>query len=148
MRKFLPAITLTAVLGLLAFVGPATSQTNHQNRIECYVPASTATTITAVGGSCAAPGAGRSINITDVSFSSSAASGTAADSYPTLKSGTGGTCGTATTVVYGGLSVANTTLIHNYTQPIKLTRRRPDRHRDRWRPPRFSPVRRARAPPL
>jgi len=89
--------------------------------ITCVVAVSTATTITAVGGSCVAPGAGQSIHITDIAFGSSAASGTAADSFPTLKSGTGGTCGAATTVVWEALSTANSTVTADLTRPIKLT---------------------------
>lgn len=95
--------------------------TTHPNSIKCFVAASTATTVQAVGGSCATPGAGLSLHITDISFGSSAASGTAADSFPTLKSGTGGTCGAATTVVWGALGPANTTLVGNFTTPIILT---------------------------
>lgn len=79
----------------------------HPNMISCHVAVSTATTITAVGGSCAAPGANKCIFITSATFSASAASGTAADSMPTLKSGTGGTCGTATAVVFAQFNPAN-----------------------------------------
>lgn len=89
--------------------------------ISCVVAVSTATTVQAVGGSCAAPGAGLSIYITDVEFGSSAASGTAADSFPTLKSGTGGTCGSATAVIWQALGVANSTTVANYTTPVKVT---------------------------
>jgi hypothetical protein len=85
----------------------------------CYVT-STATTIQAFGGSCAAPGASNSLYITDVSFSTSAAAGTAADSYPTLKSGTGGTCGTGTAVVWGALAAANTAIVNNLSVPLKI----------------------------
>lgn len=101
--------------------GAVFSRSDHPNRINCLVPVSTATTITAVGGSCVAPGAGLSIYITDIEFGSSAASGVAADSFPTLKSGTGGTCGTATTVVWQALTAANTTQVANFTVPLKLT---------------------------
>lgn len=92
----------------------------HPNAISCRVAVSTATTIQAVGGSCAAPSSG-SIYITDVEFGTSAASGTAADSFPTLKSGTGGTCGVGTTVVWQALIAANSTAISNFATPIKLT---------------------------
>lgn len=96
-------------------------RSDHPNRIACTVAVSTATTIQAVGGSCATPGAGFSIYITDIEFGSSAASGTAADSFPTLKSGTGGTCGTATAVIWQALSIANSTQVANYTTPRKVT---------------------------
>lgn len=86
----------------------------------CYVT-STATTIQAFGGSCVAPGAGNSLYITDISFGTSAAAGTAADSYPTLKFGTGGTCGSGTAVLWAALGVANSTIVGNFTTPLKVT---------------------------
>jgi hypothetical protein len=95
-------------------------RTTAPTPINCVVPVSTATTIQAVAAGCAAPGAGLSIYITDIEFGSSAASGTAADSFPTLKSGTGGTCGTATAVIWQALTAANTTQIANLSQPIKV----------------------------
>lgn len=98
---------------MVSTVGPGGS-------INCLVAVSTATTIQAVGGSCVAPGAGLSVYITDIEFGSSAASGTAADSFPTLKSGTTGTCGTGTAVIWQGLSTANSTIVVNLSQPIKV----------------------------
>jgi hypothetical protein len=86
----------------------------------CVVPVSTAVVITAVGAPCTAPGAGLSLHLTDILFSSSA-SGVAADAFPTLKSGTGGTCGTATTVVWGALSAAALIVSEHLEKPIKLT---------------------------
>lgn len=91
-----------------------------RNGINCLVAVSTATTIQAVGGSCVAPGAGLSIYITDIEFGTSAAAGTAADSFPTLKSGTGGTCGSGTAVIWQGLTAANSTIIANLSTPIKV----------------------------
>lgn len=87
----------------------------------CVVTVSTATTIQAVGGSCVAPGAGLSLYITDIEFGSSAAGGVAADSFPTLKSGTGGTCGSGTAVVWQGMITANGNLVVNLSVPIKIT---------------------------
>jgi hypothetical protein len=98
---------------LVTTIGPGGS-------INCVVGVSTATTIQAVGTSCAAPGAGLSIYITDIEFGTSAAAGTAADSFPTLKSGTGGTCGTGVAIIWQALTGANTTVIANLTQPIKV----------------------------
>lgn len=112
--------TATSPVEALHYTGAAHTFQDHPNRIGCYVAVSTATTIQAVGGSCATPGAGLSIYITDISFSTSAAAGTTADSFPTLKSGTGGTCGTATAVVWGALTTANSTVVANLSQPIKL----------------------------
>lgn len=127
-----PAIARQLFQGVLLNVGSPTSSTALTASgtalnvavpagIRCYVPVSTATTIQAVGGSCVAPAAGNSIYITDIAFGTSAAAGTAADSFPTLKSGTGGTCGSATDVVWGALTTANSTVVENLTRPIKLT---------------------------
>lgn len=93
---------------------------SHPNTFNCNVPVSTATTIQAFGGACAAPGAGLSLYITDIGFSSSVASSTAADSFPTIKSGTGGTCGTGTAVIWSAMTEANTTAISNRRTPIRV----------------------------
>jgi hypothetical protein len=67
-----------------------------------------------------APGAGLSIYITDIMFSASA-TGIAADAFPTLKYGTGGTCGTGTTVFWGALTAAtNFRTSDNFNTPIKI----------------------------
>lgn len=92
---------------------------DHPQRFRCTVTTSTATTLTAVGGSCAAPGAGLSLYVTDVLFSASA-SGIAADAFPTLKYGTGGTCGSGTTVFWGTLTAAAIVVQDNRSIPIKL----------------------------
>jgi hypothetical protein len=86
----------------------------------CTVTASTATTLTAVGGSCVAPGASLSLYITDIEFGASAASSTTADSAPTIKYGTGGTCGTGTTVVWSGVQAANTMVASHFMAPLKI----------------------------
>jgi hypothetical protein len=99
--------------------GAIFARSDHPNQIRCTVAVSTATTIQAFGGSCAAPGAGLSIYITDIMFSSSA-SGIAADAFPTLKYGTGGTCGTGTTVFWGALTAAAIVVQDNRTTPIKI----------------------------
>lgn len=92
----------------------------HPNPIHCNVAVSTATTLTAVGGQCAAPGAGLSIYITGINFGSSAASSTAADAFPTIKSGTGGTCGTGTAVVWSAMTEANTTTTYTPSTPMRI----------------------------
>jgi hypothetical protein len=90
--------------------------------INCTVAVSAGVAIAPVGGSCLAPGGGLSIYVTDISFGSSAASGTTADSFPTLKQATASTsCATAPVVVWQGLSVANTTITEHEVIPIKLT---------------------------
>jgi hypothetical protein len=92
---------------------------DHPRRIHCAVTVATATTIQAVGGSCAAPGAGLSIHVTDVLFAASA-SGIAADAFPTLKYGTGGTCGSGTAVFWQALTAAAIVAVDNRTMPIKI----------------------------
>lgn len=92
---------------------------DHPKRFHCVVTVSTATTLQAVGGSCAAPGAGLSLYVTDVFFSASA-SGIAADAFPTLKYGTGGTCGTGTAVFWQALTAAAIVTQDNRSIPIKI----------------------------
>jgi len=88
--------------------------------VRCVVTVSTATTITAVGGDCAAQ-PGRALFITDV-LSMTNASGIAADSYNTLKYGTGTTCGTGTTVIWFAMTAAATqaTVIDNRQTVLRL----------------------------
>ena len=85
----------------------------------CTVTVSTATTITAVGGDCAAE-PGMSHYITDIAAGSTVISSTAADAMPTLKYGTGTTCGTGTVVVWLAQNLANTTVIDNRETPIRI----------------------------
>lgn len=91
--------------------------------ITCVVTISTSTSLAAVGGKCAAPETGLSIYITDILFATNAGA-IAADTFPTLKAGTGGTCGTATVVVWGAMTAAATqaTIIQNFRTPIRLPR--------------------------
>lgn len=67
---------------------------DHPKRVACVLT-TTATTSTAITG-CAAPGAGLSIYITDISVYGGAALG--ATAAATIQSGTGGTCGSNTTI--------------------------------------------------
>lgn len=89
--------------------------------ITCVVTISTATTITAVGGKCAAPEPGIGIYVTDILFATNAG-GIAADSFNTLKYGTGTTCGTGTTVFWGAMTTAATqaTVIQSFKTPIRI----------------------------
>ena len=91
----------------------------HPNAIRCTVTVSTATAITAFGGSCAAPGAGLSIYITGI-LAGASASGLAADAFSTVKSGTGGTCGTGTAVLWGAISAAANITVEEFQTPIKV----------------------------
>ncbi len=105
-------------------LGIAYVRSDTPNRIICTtgspLAVSTATTLTVLNG-CAAPGASLSIYITDISFSASA-SGIAADSFPTLKYGTGGACGTGTNVIWGAFTAAavQATAVQSFVTPIKL----------------------------
>lgn len=93
---------------------------DHPKRFTCTVVNSTATTLTALGGSCAAPGANLSLYITDIIASASAAATTTADQYLELKSGTGGTCGSSTAVVWAAFNTANGAVYIDLNTPIKV----------------------------
>jgi hypothetical protein len=112
MKKLLLLLPL-----LLVCVRPAEAQ-----KIRCVVTNSTATTIQAVGGNCIAPTGDQQIFITDIVASSTVASTATADAGLTLKSGTGGTCGTATTVVWQAQHAATSTVVVNFNTPLKLTK--------------------------
>lgn len=100
---------------------PDVVRLDHPNRFRCTVAVSTATTLTAVGGSCAAPGASLSLYITDILFASNA-QGIASDTFPTLKYGTGGACGTGTVIFWGAFLAAavQDTAIQSLAIPIKI----------------------------
>jgi hypothetical protein len=95
---------------------------DHPIRFQCQQTVSTATSLTTLPGCTAI--ASFSYYITDVEFGSSAASGTAADSFPTLKEGTASNCGTNTAVIWQAMSAANTTVVSNFTTPKKVTANR------------------------
>lgn len=71
---------------------------DHPNRVSCVV-SSTAVTSAIITG-CTAPGAGLSIYLTSLQWSSSIISTTT--NFMTIQSGTGGNCGTAVVVHYRG----------------------------------------------
>jgi hypothetical protein len=104
------------LLVFVALCGMCFAQ-QRKDGFNCVVTVATATTVQ-VG--CAAPYTNRAMFVTDIEFGSSAASGTAADSFPTLKYGTGTTCGTGTAVFWQAFTVANTTVVANYSTPIKI----------------------------
>lgn len=91
-----------------------------QNQFRCTVTVSTATTVQAVGGDCAARNDSLKHYITGITASSSAAAGTAADSMMTLKYGTGTTCATGETVFWLALQAANTTVVDRFLTPIRI----------------------------
>lgn len=110
---------LFVMLALVALSLPCFSQvvTGRKDGFNCVVTVSTATT---VQSACSNIGADRPMYITDIQFGSSAAAGTAADSFPTLKYGTGTTCGTGTAVFWQALTPANGTVVVNLSTPIKI----------------------------
>ncbi len=88
---------------------------DSNNRILCRLT-TTATTSTAITG-CAAPGAGLSIYITDINIMGGVAN--AATAAASIQYGTGGTCGTGTTVVFDCQHAATSGCTANLSTPIK-----------------------------
>jgi len=111
---------IVALVCLAALLGPTPTAQQRGDQIRCVVTVSTATTITAVGGDCAARPQ-MALNITAISFSTNAA-GIAADSFNTLKYGTGTTCGTGTAVFWAAMSTAavQTTTFQHFPTPLRL----------------------------
>lgn len=109
---------LVVLLGLT--LAPSAEAQLRGQPVQCIVTVSTATTITAVGGDCAAK-PGLTLWVTDILFATNAG-GIAADSFNTLKYGTGTTCGTGTTVFWGAMTTAATqaTVIQSFATPIRL----------------------------
>lgn len=113
---------MVAILLLVGLLTPPSHAQLRGDPFQCVVTVSTATTIQAVGGQCAAVyRPGLAMSITDISFSTNAA-GIAADSFNTLKYGTGTTCGTGTTVFWGAFSAAATqaTTTQKFLTPLRL----------------------------
>lgn len=93
---------------------------DHPKRFSCSVVNNTATTLTAFGAPCAAPGAGLSLYLTSVTASATVISTATADQYLELKTGTGGTCGTATAVVWASYSLAFAPVVAQFAVPLKV----------------------------
>lgn len=126
--KLWPGFAALAVLAALIAAQEVVHQRDESvvhaqqfESISCVVTVSTATTLTAVGGKCIAPEPGLSLYITDILFATNAGA-IAADSFNTLKAGTGGSCGTATTIVWGAMTTAATqaTVTQTFRTPIRL----------------------------
>lgn len=90
------------------FVDPS-----HPNRVQCALT-TTATTSTLITG-CSAPGAGTRIRITDIAVFGGVATG--ATAAVTIQSGTGGSCGTGTTILEYCQHAATSGCTFNYTSP-------------------------------
>ena len=115
-------LIVTMSMGLGAVSVQAQIRPEDRTMFRCLANASTATTLTALGGECAAPGAGRAFYITDITVGSSVVSGTAADSGPTIKYGTGGSCGTGTVTLWSTSIIANDTRTVQFSVPLKAAR--------------------------
>lgn len=126
MKKLLLSLLITAALAFPFLVMLPTSQSVAAQQagigipFNCVVTVSTATTLQAVGGDCAAT-AGLAHYVTSLSFATNAGA-IAADSFNTLKYGTGGTCGTGTTIWWAGMTTAATqqTLTQVFPTPILI----------------------------
>jgi hypothetical protein len=95
-----------------------TTVQGHKDGFNCVVAVSTATGLTAA---CSAIAGNRAMYITDIEFGSSAAAATfSADTFPTLKYGTGSTCGTGTTVFWQAMIGATGQVTSNLVTPIKI----------------------------
>jgi hypothetical protein len=94
----------------IPFVNPT-----HPNRVNCRLT-TTATSSTAITG-CSAPGAGKSIYITDINIMGGVAVG--ATAAASIQSGTGGSCGTGTAVHFDCQHPATAGCTANLTTPIK-----------------------------
>lgn len=104
------------VRGKADFEGRQFVRTDHPRRVMCRLT-TTATTSTLITG-CSAPGAGVSIWITDVSIMGGVATG--ATAAASIQYGTGGTCGTGTTVVYDCQHSDTSGCSHTFRTPIKV----------------------------
>lgn len=112
---------IVALLLVAGLVGPTShAQGLRGDPVRCTVTVSTATTVQAVGGDCAAR-PGFTLWVTDISFSTNAA-GITADSFNTLKYGTGTTCGTGTTVFWAAMTpaAAQATATQTFATPLRL----------------------------
>jgi hypothetical protein len=94
--------------------------TDHPNRFHCTAINQSATTLTAFGAPCAAPGAGLSLYITSITASASVIATTTADQFLEIKSGTGGTCGTGTAVVWAAYNLAFAPTTATFPTPIRV----------------------------
>jgi hypothetical protein len=90
---------------------------DHPNRFSASAINNAATALTELR---AAPGAGLSIYITDITASASVAATVTADQYLVLKYGTGANCATGTTVVWASYNTAMGAVNAQFMTPIKL----------------------------
>lgn len=102
-RRYLPLLALFLLADARAATPPANVQLRDSAPLFQSVT-STATTLTEI---IAAPASGKSIYITSMTISSSAAATTNSNEQLLFKYGTGSNCATGTTQVFGCLNIAN-----------------------------------------
>lgn len=125
-------IVLAIAWGAVWQMWPTTAVVQAQagipgNPVNCVVTVSTATTVQAFGAPCLAGGRDiqQALYITDILVSTNATA-IAADSFLTIKYGTGTTCGTGTTIVWGAITgngtftTASAALTQSFKTPIRI----------------------------
>lgn len=125
MKKILGFCIVSAlvVVGLSLILSAQTTVNGRKDGFNCVVPVSTATTIQDVGGACLAPAGDRAIYITDIEFGSSAAAATfSADTFPTLKQGTGTACASNPVVIWQAMVGVTGQVEATLTTPIHVTK--------------------------
>jgi len=119
MRRLLLGLLLGFMLAVPSIEAQAPPFGHPGPFFNCVVSVATATTLTAVGGACVAPGAGRALYITSITSSTNAA-GITADSFNTLKSGTGSVCATGTAIVWAAFSTAAVQTVNHVIFPTAI----------------------------
>lgn len=117
MRRALFALALA--LALLST--PVAAQQQPGQLLTCQVVNSTATTLTAfVGAGCIGREAQVAFYITDIVASSTVIATATADTYLTLKTGTGTNCGTGTAVLWAAYNLAFAPVAVSLNTPLKV----------------------------
>lgn len=122
MKRHSAILIAMLVVCAVALIRPLSAQVYQGIPVNCFVPVSTLTALTAVGGSCMARTSGNAIYITDISSSANVGSLTA-DTHNTLKYGTGTACATGTTTVWEAFFTAGGVLANTAQQfksPLRI----------------------------
>jgi hypothetical protein len=128
MRKVLIALCLSLALPAYAetvYQSPA-GQTDANGRLfvrdygidPAFV--TTLVTVATLWEFIPAPAAGKSIHITDITYSASGATTATTDQQNLLKYGTGTNCATGTTLLWGAQGAALATITKRFTVPLKV----------------------------
>src|SRR5207342_2011315 len=89
MRRLLLGLLLGLLIAAPTLQAQMPPWRDGSAKFNCIVTNSTATTLTTLGGGCAAPGMGLSLYITSITASASVISATTEDQYLSIKSGIG-----------------------------------------------------------